>query len=579
MFNICNAINEKKLSPKRFLLAMCHITCYSTKHLLIHINTRHSTNESLTFLKSNAITHFELQLSRKGTFKHNNNPFHLNNPSSPSNQILGNSSGSIHCLAGSLQITLPRLYFHILFLLGFDPLLTLISIFELVISFCLYKLLYFPHSFLFFLTTFNSIEVISDKLSNPFLKLELVIFKTTLRYLDLHLQSPQCALCPTKSPLVLWLMASLFFVPLWQPFRGTPLNIKSHWLQQCSILQPLTLQKKLAPMPAVEQKVQQSFGVIQPSFDAQSPCRLHSDCAKKYTYANRWSLDVSLVGACYMCWNFKCFPFVIQSQLFKNGFDQDYSNLLLPKYSWMLMNYYWKLISIFMYEDSSCPSQGMQGLFMPLHLRGLFIHQGICQNTLLDSIYQQYKTSFRLSSNYPQSPSHTILKIQPEQKIWTFTHQRGNRGRRTNRAGNPTQAKTSQLTVLHATLQHPLTHTLLLSPLELFCQAAAPCSPDLNPLRNNGSPQRPPGRDDADVGQGAHSAIGHQNPQTAPPHQPQKVPAPPGASPPTSILLAQPQPFKGTLGALAESFVGQIGVSTLDSRKGIPLATSATKIP
>ena len=38
--------------------------------------------------------------------------------------------------------------------------------------------------------------------------------------------------------------------------------------------------------------------LIQPSLDAQSLCTLHSDCAKKSTYANMWSLDGSLAGAC-----------------------------------------------------------------------------------------------------------------------------------------------------------------------------------------------------------------------------------------------------------------------------------------
>ena len=73
-----------------------------------------------------------------------------------------------------------------------------------------------------------------------------------------------------------------------------------------------TLQKKLAQMPVVDmQKVQGSLWccsnlsprVIQPSFNAQSLCTLctlHSDCAKKSAYANRWSLDGSLAGACCM---------------------------------------------------------------------------------------------------------------------------------------------------------------------------------------------------------------------------------------------------------------------------------------
>ncbi|KNZ63959.1 hypothetical protein VP01_1080g13 [Puccinia sorghi] len=70
-----------------------------------------------------------------------------------------------------------------------------------------------------------------------------------------------------------------------------------------------SLQKKLAQLPAVDmQNLPGSFccysnhspKVIQPSFDAQSLCRLHSDCAKRYTYANMWSLDGSLAGACCM---------------------------------------------------------------------------------------------------------------------------------------------------------------------------------------------------------------------------------------------------------------------------------------
>ncbi|KNZ54497.1 putative signal peptide protein [Puccinia sorghi] len=38
--------------------------------------------------------------------------------------------------------------------------------------------------------------------------------------------------------------------------------------------------------------------MIKPRFYAQSLCRLHSYCAKLYTYANMWSLDGSLAGAC-----------------------------------------------------------------------------------------------------------------------------------------------------------------------------------------------------------------------------------------------------------------------------------------
>ncbi|KNZ61941.1 hypothetical protein VP01_1331g1 [Puccinia sorghi] len=68
-----------------------------------------------------------------------------------------------------------------------------------------------------------------------------------------------------------------------------------------------TLPKNLAQLPSVDmQKQSGSFccysnlspRLIQPSFDAQSPCILHSDCAKTSTYAKIWSLDDSLAGAC-----------------------------------------------------------------------------------------------------------------------------------------------------------------------------------------------------------------------------------------------------------------------------------------
>ncbi|KNZ56336.1 hypothetical protein VP01_242g1 [Puccinia sorghi] len=67
--------------------------------------------------------------------------------------------------------------------------------------------------------------------------------------------------------------------------------------------------QKLAQLPAVGmQKLPGIFccysklspKVIQPSFDAQSLCILHNDCAETSTHANRWSLDDSLVGACCM---------------------------------------------------------------------------------------------------------------------------------------------------------------------------------------------------------------------------------------------------------------------------------------
>ena len=69
----------------------------------------------------------------------------------------------------------------------------------------------------------------------------------------------------------------------------------------------LALGGKHAQLPAVDMlKVQGSLWcysnlspiLIQPSLDAQSLCTLHSYCAKKSTYANMWSLDGSLAGAC-----------------------------------------------------------------------------------------------------------------------------------------------------------------------------------------------------------------------------------------------------------------------------------------
>ncbi|KNZ60683.1 hypothetical protein VP01_1518g1 [Puccinia sorghi] len=100
--------------------------------MLFNLDVQNSTNESSKILKSNAITHFELQLSRKGTFKvYSTNSACLqqnpnlskysfistsNNPSLSSNQILGYSNGLIHRLTGLLQGTLPCLYFHITYL-------------------------------------------------------------------------------------------------------------------------------------------------------------------------------------------------------------------------------------------------------------------------------------------------------------------------------------------------------------------------------------------------------------------------------------------------------------------------------
>ncbi|KNZ54673.1 hypothetical protein VP01_2887g2 [Puccinia sorghi] len=85
----------------------------------------------------------------------------------------------------------------------------------------------------------------------------------------------------------------------WRKFRVTT---EASWE-----LLHATLHKKLAQLPEVDmQKLPGSFccysklspRVIQPSFDEKSLWRLHSDCAKTSTYADRWSLDDSLSGAC-----------------------------------------------------------------------------------------------------------------------------------------------------------------------------------------------------------------------------------------------------------------------------------------
>ena len=77
------------------------------------------------------------------------------------------------------------------------------------------------------------------------------------------------------------------------------LALKMVWCQQL-------LWEKHAQLPAVDMlKVQVSLWcysnlsplLIQPSLDAQLLCTLHSDCAKKSTYTNMWSLDGSLAGA------------------------------------------------------------------------------------------------------------------------------------------------------------------------------------------------------------------------------------------------------------------------------------------
>ena len=66
----------------------------------------------------------------------------------------------------------------------------------------------------------------------------------------------------------------------------------------------ITLQKKLDQLPAVDiqhapAKLPSKLHIFAyVDFLAQSLCSVHSDCVKKSTYANMWSLDGSLAGAC-----------------------------------------------------------------------------------------------------------------------------------------------------------------------------------------------------------------------------------------------------------------------------------------
>ncbi|KNZ53354.1 hypothetical protein VP01_3267g1 [Puccinia sorghi] len=134
-------------------------TGYSTKHLLIHFDTRHSTIEILTFHGHNSFFLCSISLQHKP------------NPWMP------------------LSTLHPHLYFHLSLLLCFNSLLSFSLIFKLVHSFCIYKLLYFPHSFLF-----------SSPLPCWLLFLNLVIFNIDLSYLAPHLQTSPCVLRPAKSP-------------------------------------------------------------------------------------------------------------------------------------------------------------------------------------------------------------------------------------------------------------------------------------------------------------------------------------------------------------------------------------------
>ncbi|KNZ62127.1 hypothetical protein VP01_130g5 [Puccinia sorghi] len=79
--------------------------------------------------------------------------------------------------------------------------------------------------------------------------------------------------------------------------------------------------------------------VIQPSFDAQSLYRLHSDFAKTFTHANRWSLDDSLAGACCNKLKKSCFlhhtffTLILFFIILAVYFSYHSSTIALPKFS------------------------------------------------------------------------------------------------------------------------------------------------------------------------------------------------------------------------------------------------------
>ncbi|KNZ56151.1 hypothetical protein VP01_2483g1 [Puccinia sorghi] len=79
--------------------------------------------------------------------------------------------------------------------------------------------------------------------------------------------------------------------------------------QFINLINKVALLSKLSQLPEIDmQKLPGSFCFysnlsprwIQPIFDAQSLCTLHSERAKTSTYGNRWSLDDSLDGTCCM---------------------------------------------------------------------------------------------------------------------------------------------------------------------------------------------------------------------------------------------------------------------------------------
>ncbi|KNZ50953.1 hypothetical protein VP01_4158g1 [Puccinia sorghi] len=189
-------------------------TRYSNKHLIIHFDARHSTNESTTFELQSLLS--QNQLSNSFPFMASMVITHLalpsiptsSNPSLPLNQILGYLEGSINYLTGLFRSTLhPRLYFHLSFLLCFDPLLNLSLILKLVHSFA-----YISSSNFFILFAFSSLsylqatfETISyTSLSHLFFELESVIFNIDLSYLALIFQPFLAHFVQPNPPLVRW---------------------------------------------------------------------------------------------------------------------------------------------------------------------------------------------------------------------------------------------------------------------------------------------------------------------------------------------------------------------------------------
>ncbi|KNZ47372.1 uncharacterized protein VP01_6452g2, partial [Puccinia sorghi] len=67
------------------------------------------------------------------------------------------------------------------------------------------------------------------------------------------------------------------------------------------------------------------------------------------------------------------------------------------------------------------------------------------------------------------------------------------------------------------------------------------------------------------------ATVGQQNQK---PTSPKIAPAPPPTSSPNSMVLVNPQPFNGTRGASAESFVGQILLHNVTSPERFPTDSS-----